>query len=279
MHPHPFRLAAISAASACFLAAAASRLGAETAPSPRTGFSGSWGLTEATVSDPAAALGKVASAAGADGSSGAAGRGRGGRGGSGSLASALDDPLEALGDARRVVVVDDGRRVEITYPSGRKRVVITDGEEREQDDGDGPAKVDGEAEERAGADHRDVQVVGRAQPERDVGALALAAPSPRRGQGRRTPQFLLPAGLRAGAGRSAHANPGAGRCDGPHPGGAARDLVRPRDGFRSRASGPNVRSGLRAAFLRRSSSGSRRSPSRMPRGAPSRPPRHNGSPR
>lgn len=141
MHPHSFRLAAISAASACFLAAAASRLGAEAAPSPRTGFSGTWGLTEATVSDPAAALGKVASAAGADGSSGAAGRGRGGRGGSGSLASALDDPLEALGDARRVVVVDDGRRVEITYPSGRKRVVITDGEEREQDDGDGPAKV------------------------------------------------------------------------------------------------------------------------------------------
>jgi hypothetical protein len=53
----------------------------------------------------------------------------------------VDDPLEALGDARRIVVVDDGRRVEISYPAGRKRVVITDGEEREQDDGDGPAKV------------------------------------------------------------------------------------------------------------------------------------------
>ncbi len=102
------RRAALSAASLLFAFAVGARLRAGTAPPPRTGFSGSWGLTEQTVSDPAAAA---------------------------------DNPLEALGDARRIVVVDDGTRVEITYPSGRKRVVITDGEEREQDDGDGPSKV------------------------------------------------------------------------------------------------------------------------------------------
>jgi hypothetical protein len=53
----------------------------------------------------------------------------------------MDDPLEALGDARRLVIVVDGRRLEIAYPSGRKRTIVADGEEREQDDGDGPAKV------------------------------------------------------------------------------------------------------------------------------------------
>jgi hypothetical protein len=141
MQPRFRRRTAFVAASLLVAVAAGPRAGAETAPPPRTGFSGSWGLTGQTVSDPGAALGRPTSSPAGDGTSGStAGTGRG-RGGAATFSTAIDDPLEALGDARRIVVVDDGRRVEITYPSGRKRVVITDGEEREQDDGDGPAKV------------------------------------------------------------------------------------------------------------------------------------------
>jgi hypothetical protein len=52
-----------------------------------------------------------------------------------------DAPLEALVDARRLVIVEDGRSVRIAYPAGRVREFRPDGEERQLDDGDGPAEV------------------------------------------------------------------------------------------------------------------------------------------
>jgi hypothetical protein len=42
---------------------------------------------------------------------------------------------------RTVVVVDEGQKVLITHGPKRQRVLFLDGEERELDDGDGPAKV------------------------------------------------------------------------------------------------------------------------------------------
>ena len=54
---------------------------------------------------------------------------------------AVEVPLEALVDASRIGVEDDGRTVRVTYPSGRRRVFTTDGEERTLDEGDGPAQV------------------------------------------------------------------------------------------------------------------------------------------
>jgi len=138
MHPRSRCRAILSAATAVILSGSGSGLGAETAPSTRTGLSGSWALKEQTIHDPAAALGKAEP--GGEGGASAGGAGRG-HGGSGTIATAMDDPLEALGDARRLVIVVDGRRLEIAYPSGRKRTIVADGEEREQDDGDGPAKV------------------------------------------------------------------------------------------------------------------------------------------
>jgi hypothetical protein len=136
----PFSRRAVHLALPLFVVVAAGPApGAGTAPPPRTGFSGSWALTEQTIHDPAAGTGKTAS--GPDAGSETTVGGRGGRKGSGAPATGMDDPLEALGDAHRLVIVDDGRRLEITYPSGRRRTFVTDDEERELDDGDGPAKV------------------------------------------------------------------------------------------------------------------------------------------
>jgi hypothetical protein len=44
-------------------------------------------------------------------------------------------------DASRLVVEDDGTTFRVTYPSGRARTFVTDGEKRYLDDGDGPATV------------------------------------------------------------------------------------------------------------------------------------------
>jgi hypothetical protein len=52
-----------------------------------------------------------------------------------------DVPLEVTVDSSRLTVTDDGDAVRVVYPSGRKRVFFTDGEERELDEGDGPARV------------------------------------------------------------------------------------------------------------------------------------------
>ncbi len=102
------------------------------------GFSGAWEMKKEAGEDPFAA-----EASGEGGRTGKEGRGaRGGFGNSGGPAGeAVDAPLEAVGDAHRLVIVDAGWKLEITYPTGRKRVLYTDGVERELDDGDGPAKV------------------------------------------------------------------------------------------------------------------------------------------
>ena len=55
----------------------------------------------------------------------------------------FDIPLEVMTDARRLAVTDDGTRIDVTYPSGRKRTFVTDGTKRRFDDGDGPADVTG----------------------------------------------------------------------------------------------------------------------------------------
>ena len=132
MHAHSLRFAALLAASGL--------LGAETAQPPRTGLSGAWQLMEQTSEDPAAKLEKPQPAEGIGAARGG-GREHAGRGGSGSVGVTMDGPLEALGDAHRLVIADDGTWLQISYPAGRKRVFRTDGEERELDDGDGPAKV------------------------------------------------------------------------------------------------------------------------------------------
>jgi hypothetical protein len=63
-----------------------------------------------------------------------------GRGGAGGLTGGggFDLPLEVMTDARRIVVVDDGTTLRVTYPTGRKRTFVTDGGTRYVDDGDGP---------------------------------------------------------------------------------------------------------------------------------------------
>jgi len=53
----------------------------------------------------------------------------------------FDLPLEVMTDARLLVVADDGKTLSVTYPTGRKRVFVTDGQKRYLDDGDGPADV------------------------------------------------------------------------------------------------------------------------------------------
>ncbi|MCL4807695.1 MAG: hypothetical protein KJ062_07855 [Thermoanaerobaculia bacterium] len=64
-----------------------------------------------------------------------------GAGSRGTAGGGFDLPLEAMTDARRLVVEDDGTTLRATYPSGRKRTFVTDGEKRYLDDGDGPATV------------------------------------------------------------------------------------------------------------------------------------------
>ncbi len=115
------------------------------APEPGpAGLSGTWTLTE-EIGDPFATAEKASTEPGGSGRSQGGGRGRGGRGGGGVpggiSGEATDAPLEAVGDARQLIVADDGAKVQVIYPAGRKRVFYTDGEERELDDGGGPAKV------------------------------------------------------------------------------------------------------------------------------------------
>lgn len=53
----------------------------------------------------------------------------------------FDLPLEVMVDAHRLVVSDDGTTLRATYPKGRVRSFVTDGQKRYVDDGDGPADV------------------------------------------------------------------------------------------------------------------------------------------
>ncbi len=98
------------------------------------GLAGRWALAEEASDNPVTSAERPAPSAGQGG--------RGGRGGSrGTSVTAMDLPLEAVTDAQHLVIRDDGFEIRITYPDGRTRTFFTDGEERELDDGDGPAKV------------------------------------------------------------------------------------------------------------------------------------------
>ncbi|HQR68490.1 MAG TPA: hypothetical protein PLB02_13965, partial [Thermoanaerobaculia bacterium] len=102
----------------------------------RADFSGTWTLEAETGDAPAPDPPK--------GDAGFPGAGAGGRGraaGGGSVSGITGLPREAIGDAGQLTVTDDGSAVRVERPNGRQRVLFTDGEERELDDGDGPAKV------------------------------------------------------------------------------------------------------------------------------------------
>lgn len=116
---------------ALFLSA---RTRAETPGATPVGFAGRWELAEEASDNPVTSPEKPAGSTSRGG--------RGGRGGSrGTSVTATDLPLEAVTDAQHLVIRDDGFEIRITYPDGRTRTFFTDGEERELDDGDGPAKV------------------------------------------------------------------------------------------------------------------------------------------
>lgn len=103
-------------------------------PAPEAGFSGRWALSESKDNVVAAKKsgGWSFLSGGDEGSGSAPGRGAGG---------GFDLPLEVMTDTRRLVVVDDGSTLRVTYPTGRKRTFVTDGGKRYLDDGDGPADV------------------------------------------------------------------------------------------------------------------------------------------
>jgi hypothetical protein len=97
----------------------------------RADFSGTWKLNEKLSVDPFDLFRKDALLSGGN-------RSEEGRRGN---AGADDIPLEVLSDEGRLVVADDGQRVRITRGPGRQSVLVTDGEERELDEGEGPAAV------------------------------------------------------------------------------------------------------------------------------------------
>ncbi|HYN40953.1 MAG TPA: PepSY domain-containing protein [Thermoanaerobaculia bacterium] len=106
----------------------------ESKAADETGFSGRWALAKTRDSV------VLKSKATGWGLSPGAGDGPGGVGG-GSAGGGFDLPLEVMTDARRLVVVDDGTTLRVTYPTGRKRTFVTDGATRYIDDGDGPGDV------------------------------------------------------------------------------------------------------------------------------------------
>lgn len=96
---------------------------------PGEGFAGTWSL--AATADDVGQVPQKRAWEGLGGTSGPTSRPGGG----------FDLPLEVLADARLLVVTDDGAKLEVVYPSGRRRSFVTDGERRYVDDGDGPADV------------------------------------------------------------------------------------------------------------------------------------------
>ena len=98
------------------------------------GFAGRWALTQAK--DDVDLRSKSSGWSVTPGSQLGAG-GVGGMSGGGGF----DLPLEVMTDARLLVIADDGKTLRVTYPTGRKRDFVTDGQKRYLDDGDGPADV------------------------------------------------------------------------------------------------------------------------------------------
>ena len=115
--------------------------GAGTGPQEpaRADFSGYWAIDEKLSDDPFGRwLKKHENTAPGSGRSEAAeapGRRR-----SRAVETGFDVPTQLLEDDSHMAVVDDGRTVRITR-AGRQSRLVTDGEERELDLGDGPAEV------------------------------------------------------------------------------------------------------------------------------------------
>lgn len=103
-------------------------------PAVEAGFTGRWALLETRDNV------VLKSKSTGWGMSPGAGGGAGGAGGL-NAGGGFDLPLEVMTDARRIVVVDDGTTLRVTYPTGRKRTFVTDGRTRYIDDGDGPGDV------------------------------------------------------------------------------------------------------------------------------------------
>ncbi len=107
---------------------------AEAVERARADFSGGWQLNDALSQDPLDTLRREEESQQATGFGSEPGRG--GRGGS------LDVlPPELLDDVHRLVIVDDGHRIRVARGPGKVRVLVTDGVERELDEGDGPVRV------------------------------------------------------------------------------------------------------------------------------------------
>jgi hypothetical protein len=106
-------------------------------PAPKSGaFTGAWQRNEARSEDPQAKLG-----AKGEERNPIVEESRRARGAPGTIDWAEEAPLEVTVDSSHLEIEDDGDTLRVSYPSGRKRTLSTDGEERELDDGDGPAKV------------------------------------------------------------------------------------------------------------------------------------------
>ncbi|HEX7578574.1 MAG TPA: hypothetical protein VF580_01135 [Thermoanaerobaculia bacterium] len=137
----------VIALTLCGLAPARSGTASPSAPAPaldRADFSGIWRLNEEKSTRVADLLTKDGAVpdGGAAGSRGErAGRRGGARGGSSGGSDLGEAAYQLLEDERRLVVADEGETVRITRTLGKKRVLYPDGEERELDDGDGPAAV------------------------------------------------------------------------------------------------------------------------------------------
>jgi hypothetical protein len=116
------------------LSGAALAVADEPKTAEEAGFSGRWALTQ--TKDNVDLRSKSSGWSVTPGSELGAG-GVGGMSGGGGF----DLPLEVMTDARLLVVADDGKTLRVTYPTGRKRDFVTDGQKRYLDDGDGPADV------------------------------------------------------------------------------------------------------------------------------------------
>ena len=133
---NPFRT--LSAVGLALLGLAWARPGAAASKgADRADFSGTWTLNEAQST-------RVTDLVGKDGVLPDApnpGSGPGGRPTGGGSAGIGDNAFQILEDVRRLVVVDEGDVVRVSRGQGQKRTIFPDGEERELDDGFGPATV------------------------------------------------------------------------------------------------------------------------------------------
>ena len=157
----PLGLFAILAVIMTLVTRSARRLDASSdLKSERPDFSGTWKLNEKLSTDPFEKIQK-------DGSS---------RRGS-TDTGALEIPVEALEMDQRLVTTDEGQKIRVTRGNGRERTLFLDGEERELDDGDGPAKV---IAKRKGGHGEKIAVSSRWGLERDVQETWEIQSGPRR---------------------------------------------------------------------------------------------------